>query len=157
MLKRLISLRRLIILSTDEILKSSFTVFALKYFVRMWWKSVHEMRKCLTVKGSLHETQQGGCSIFSIWVSLVCPIRHLVIFVWSCLLRFKNEHLLLKFGFSAYNLFSVCFSQTDWHLFMTYWWKLDLKSEWIFKLVINDDKVDLASRSASSLPWMLIG
>ena len=25
----------------------------------------------------------------------------------------KNEHLLLKSGFSSCNLFSVCFSQTD--------------------------------------------
>ena len=34
-LKRLISLRKLMILLTDETLKSSFTVFALKYFVRI--------------------------------------------------------------------------------------------------------------------------
>ena len=46
------------------------------------------MRKCLTVKGSLQDIQNGGCSLVSKYacVNLVCPILHLVILVWICLL-----------------------------------------------------------------------
>ena len=76
------------ILSEDVSLKSSFTVFEVKYFFLIKSNSVQVMRKCLTVKGSLQDIQKGGCSLVSKYacVNLVCPILHLVILVWFCLL-----------------------------------------------------------------------
>ena len=43
----------------------SVTVFELKYFVHMWWNSMHVMRKCLTMKGLLQDIQKGCCSLFN--------------------------------------------------------------------------------------------
>ena len=68
----MISLRKLIILSVDELLKNSFTDFALKYFMRIRLNSMHVMRKCLTAKSALQETQKGGCLLVSkyAWVPI---------------------------------------------------------------------------------------
>ena len=76
------------ILSEDISEKSSLTVLAVKYLFRILLNSVQVMRKCLTVKGSLQDIQKGGCSLMSkyVCVNLVCPILHLVILVWFCLL-----------------------------------------------------------------------
>ena len=75
------------ILSEDVLLKSSFTVFAVNIFCRMI-KFNASNGKCLTVKGSLQDIQKGGCSLVSKYarVNLMCPIVHLVILVWFCLL-----------------------------------------------------------------------
>ena len=140
LLKRLVSSRKLIILSVDESLKScySFCIKILRMYVMKFYACNEEIFNCERVV-----TRNTKWTLFIIQYDLACwGLRKNV----CC----KN---LVSIRVSIFSLFFL----KDWHLFMTYWWMFDLKSEWgFFKLVIDSDKADLASRSASSLPRMLM-